>query len=155
MSTTHDARTGEVPADQSREACEARAFAMHSTACASADLPEQWESIHDATLEQKCNRLATVTTGKHEFARSLAQQFKDKGTLSEKQLSWVHRLYREYAERNAIVRRVRSEHEWTQVGSITHYDNPDLGTFAVTKFHKCDKCGEWGETYRANAYSGD
>lgn len=155
MPTTHEARTGEVPEDQSPEACQARVFTMRNTPCASADLPEEWESIHDATLEQKCNRLATVTTGKQDFAHSLAQQFKDKGTLSDKQMVWVHRLYREYAERNSIVRRVRSEHKWTQVGAIWHNSNPTLGTFAVSEFHKCDKCGEWGETYRANNYSGD
>lgn len=155
MRTIYDERTGEIPDDQSREACKARAFTMRNTQCASADLPDEWESIHDATLEQKCNRLATVNTGKWEFARSLAQQFKDRGALSEKQLVWVNRLYREHAERNRIIRNVRATHKWRAVGAITHNMNTVLGTYAITNFHKCNSCGEWGETYVSNNYSGD
>ena len=155
MRTIHNEQIGEIPADQSQEACQARMYTMRNTLCASADLPEEWESIHEATLEQKCNRLATVNTGKWEFARSLAQQFKDKGTLSEKQMVWVNRLYHEHAERNRIVRRVRASHKWQNVGSITHRYNTVLGTYSITDFHKCDNCGEWGETYQSNNYSGD
>lgn len=155
MRTIHNEQIGEIPADQSQEACQARMYTMRNTLCASADLPEEWESIHEATLEQKCNRLATVNTGKWEFARSLAQQFKDKGTLSEKQMVWVNRLYHEHAERNRIVRRVRASHQWQNVGSITHRYNTVLGTYSITDFHKCDNCGEWGETYQSNNYSGD
>ena len=46
-------------------------------------------------------------------------------------------------------------HEWKQVGSITHKFNTVLGTYSITDFHKCDRCGEWGETYQSNNYSGD
>ena len=155
MRTITNEHTGEIPADQSMEACRARSYTKRNTQCASADMPEEWESIHDATLEQKCNRLATVNTGNHEFARSLAQQFMDKETLSDKQIVWVNRLYREHAEINRIVRNVRGAHEWTTVGAITHNLNTVLGTYAITNFHKCDKCGEWGETYESNNYSGD
>ena len=154
MRTIYDERTGEIPEDQSLEACRARA-SMRTTICALADLPEEWESPHDATLEQKCHRLSTVNTGKWEFARSLAQQFKDKGALSAKQLVWVNRLYNEHFQTNCIVRRVRMGHEWKQVGSVTHNLNTVLGTYSITNFHKCDRCAEWSETYQSNNYSGD
>ena len=155
MRTITNEHTGEIPADQSSEACRARSHTKRNTQCASADLPEEWENIHEATLEQKCNRLATVNTGKYEFARSLAQQFKDKGTLSEKQIVWVNRLYGEHAEINRIVRNVRSTHEWIRVGSTTHHYNTVLLTYAITDFYKCANCGEWGETHDSNNYSGD
>jgi hypothetical protein len=155
MRTINDERTGEIPEDQSVEACQARASTMRNTTCASADLPEEWKRYSDATLEEKCDRLATVTTGKYEFAQSLAQQFKDKGTLSEKQTIWVERLYNEYAEINRVVRMVRAKHEWKKVGSITHHLNTVLGTYSATDFHKCDKCGEWGENYQSKNYSAD
>jgi hypothetical protein len=151
--TTTEETTGEVPVDMSLEACTTRHQNKQMTNCTATPVPEQWEDAMSVSQEDAMARLATVTDS--EFATSLVSQFASKGTLSEKQWAWAYRIYRENMNRNRVQRSMAIEHDWKKVGSIQHYSNFVLGTYSVTNFHKCGKCGMWGQTHNGNNYSGD
>lgn len=155
MRTIENERTGDIPADLSEQASVIRRKRTNTADCASAEVPEAWEHFASATLAEKCARLATVEGKDAEFCHSLAKQFADKGTLSPKQTAWAENLYRKYAEANYWHRLRLLNHDWNIVGTITHYYQTVLGTYSATDYHKCAKCGEWGETYHENNYSGD
>ena len=154
MRTITDEWSGEVPSDLSEQASEQRRLARH-THCQALDVPEEWTHSSVATLDEKVARIATVQGEHAEFAKSLAEQYAKKGTLSQKQLVWVARLYSKYADKNYWLRQALLSHSWQRVGSITHHYNTVLGTFSATDYHRCSKCGVSGETREGNNYSGD
>ena len=156
MSTiTTNERSGEIPDDLSAEAGKVRHRRTRVADCHGTDVPEAWTHPSFATLEERLARIATIQGDDAAFATSLVQQFATKGSLSPKQLAWVGRLYSRHADEVARLRSVALQHDWRQVGQVTHYANHRLGTYSGTDYHKCVKCGEWGETYEHNNYSGD
>lgn len=158
MSTiTTNERSGEIPDDLSAEAGKVRHRRIRSGVadCHGEHVPEEWTHSSFATLEEQLARIATIQGDDAAFATSLVQQFATKGSLSPKQLLWVGRLYSRHADEIARLRSLALQHNWRRVGSVTHYANHRLGTYSGTDYHKCVKCGEWGETYEHNNYSGD
>ena len=156
MSTiTTNERSGEIPDDLSAEARTVRYKRTQIANCHGTEVPEAWTHPSFATFEEQLSRIATIQGDDAEFAASLVRQFATKGSLSPKQLSWVGRLYRKYADKVSVLRSIALQHDWRRVGSVTHYANHRLGTYSATDYHKCVKCGEWGETYDSNNYSGD
>jgi hypothetical protein len=156
MSTvTTNERSGEIPDDLSAEAGTVRHKRIRIADCHGTEVPEAWTHPSFATLDEQLARIATIQGDDAAFATSLVQQFTKTGKLSPKQLAWVGRLYRKYADKVSVLRSIALNHDWRQVGSITHYANHRLGTYSGTDYHKCVKCGEWGETYESNNYSGD
>lgn len=149
-----DRRSGEIPDDLSLKASNER-LARTRTWCASAGTLDQWTVFGIATLDEMCSRLATVEGRDSEFARSLADQFVKKGSLSVKQERWVNSLYREYSQRHNFLCLEKKRHDWNEVGSILHRWNIVLDTYSATSYKKCSKCGEWSETRSGNNYSGD
>lgn len=156
MKTIDDSKTGQIPTDLSFEASQKRSRQMHISDCSATPIPAEWEISPSVTLEQKCVLLATLVDGvKVKFAHSLAKQFADNGKLSEKQIQWVNRLYRDYAERNKIQRRMATEHDWKKVGTDLHQSNYMLATYQQTTYYECSKCAVQGERYESKNYSGD
>lgn len=152
---TRGERSGEIPTDLSAEASTARYKRTQVANCNGSEVPEAWTRTSEATLDERLARIATIQGDDAGFATSLVQQFATKGSLSPKQLSWVGRLYHKYANEVSRLRSVLLQHDWRRVGTVTHYANHRLGTYSATNYHKCAKCGEWGETYEGNNYSGD
>jgi hypothetical protein len=147
-------QSGDIPADISNEASEARVH-RKQTRCESVAILDEWTHFTIATLAEQCSRLATVEGADSEFARSLSEQYAKTGSLSAKQVQWANRLYRRYSELNRWQCESAKQHDWHNVGSVTHHYNTVLGTYSATDYHKCSKCGEWSETTHINAYSGD
>jgi hypothetical protein len=150
-----DQRSGEIPDDLSAEASKARSKQMRTADCNSTDVPEAWTHPSFASVDERLARLSTIEGKDASFAKSLADQYAKKGVLSTKQLGWVGRLYRKYADQNYWRRFGALNHDWQRVGTITHHYNTVLHTYARTHYYKCTKCGEWGEEYDYKNYSGD
>ena len=157
MRTIENEITGEIPADLSEQASTLRNQRTKTADCRVTEAPEEWAHWSHTSLAEKCARLATVPEHwkNAEFAHSLAKQFAYNGFISPKQEAWVQTLYTEYTNTTHWLRAGALRHDWQKVGSITHYYNTVLGTYSATDFHKCTKCGELGETYDVNNYSGD
>lgn len=155
MTIITDERSGEVPADLSAEASEARSKRMRTADCNGTDVPEAWKNESQATLDEKLDRIATIQGEDAKFATSLVEQYAKRGELSTKQVTWVARLYRKHADLNHWRRLSLLQHNWKLVGSVTHYANNRLGTFSATDYYECTKCSELGEEHHFNNYSGD
>lgn len=155
MQDITDQRSGTLPADMSVEASEARSKRHRKADCNIADAPEAWTNPSFASLDEQLMRIATIQGEDAKFATSLVEQYAKKGELSTKQLAWVSRLYRKHADRNHWRRVKALNHDWRQVGTVTHYANFTLNTHSATNYHQCTKCGEWSETRDVKNYSGD
>lgn len=155
MTTIDDSKTGQIPTDLSLEASQKRSHQMNISDCTATPIPAEWDISPSVTIEQKCVLLATVTGPKMKFAHSLALQFSKNGELSRKQIQWVNRLYRDYAEQNKILRRMATQHDWQNVGTDLHQSNYMLGTYQQTTYYECSKCAAQGERYKSKNYSGD
>ena len=141
--------------DLSERATRERIARYQTRDCLEADAPEAWER-RVSTVDERVARLATVTEGKDaEFIQSLVKQWKEKGTMSEKQFAWLHRLYESYGNASRGRRIIATTHEWSEVETVYHYFNYDLGTYSISTYYKCGRCGLDGEQYQYNNYSGD
>lgn len=121
--------------------------------CLEADAPEAWERHPNIDVKVAC--LATVTEGKDaEFIQSLVKQFAT-GRLSNKQFAWVNRLYESYGSVSRGRRIIATRHKWSKVETVHHSNNWMLGTYSISTYYKCERCGLDGEQYQYNNYSGD
>lgn len=155
MTIITDQRSGVLPADMSVEASDARSKRMRTADCNGTEVPEEWKSELQATLDEQLVRIATIQGEDAKFATSLVEQYAKKGELSTKQVVWVSRLYRKHANQNHWRRLALLQHNWKLVGSVTHYANNRLGTYSATDYYECTKCSELGEEHHSNNYSGD
>lgn len=159
MITIRDQRTGECPSDLTHAAGVGRRQRRRYNDCANAPVHEVPTEPASATLAEviaHLHRLAEGTSKDARFAESLAAYAERTGTLTEKQTRYARRFYARWYE--ACVNRARynnGKHKWNEVGSITYYHSVVLGTYSASVFYKCEQCGEWGEDYHENNYSGD
>lgn len=122
--------------------------------CLEIDAPTAWSKFN-TTLEERVACLATITEGTDaEFIQSLVKRFTET-TLSSKQIYWVERLYRDYGNASRGRRIIHLTHKWSEIDEVQHDSNFILGTYSVSTYYKCDKCGLEGESYSYNNYSGD
>ncbi len=139
--------------DLSEGATRERIARYQTRDCLIADAPEAWERHPNIDVRVAC--LATVTEGKDaEFIQSLVKQFAT-GHLSNKQFAWVNRLYESYGSASRGRRIIATTHEWSKVETVHHKNNYMLGTYEISTYYKCERCGLDGEQYQYNNYSGD
>ena len=140
--------------DLSEKATRERIARYQTRNCLEAYAPEAW-ARHNTTIAERVACLATVTEGKDaDFIQSLVKQFST-GNLSSKQRAWVDRLYDEYGMASRGRRIIATTHEWTEVETVYHKYNYMLGTYEISTYYKCGRCGLDGEQYQSNNYSGD
>ena len=141
--------------DLSEGATRERIARYQTRDCLEADAPEAW-ARRASTIDERIACLATVTEGKDaEFIQSLVKQWKAKGTMSDKQFAWLDRLYESYGNASRGRRIIATTHKWTKVETVDWKNNWMLGTYSISTFYKCERCGLDGEQYRYNNYSGD